>query len=96
MCPMDQKNHEASELFKVFMKKGVGFFIVAVLTSFSISGVIEYLQVNFKYILLLTLILSFLDNITCKFMSSVLYIFMMIIRHFTGLGCVKKMKIKLF
>ena len=50
MCPKDQISHEAPKLFEVFMKKGVGFFIVAVLTSFSITGVIEYVQVSFDFL----------------------------------------------
>lgn len=75
MCPTDQASHEAPKLFEEFMKKGVGFFIVAVLTSFSITGVIEYIQVNSDKILIL-IYNPFLENLACKYIiSSVFYIF---------------------
>ena len=41
----DRYSNETKQIHEFLLKKGIGLFVIALLTAFSMSGVIEYMQV---------------------------------------------------
>ena len=42
----EQHDDGTKKILEFMMKKGIGLFVIAVLTSLSITGIIQYLQVS--------------------------------------------------